>query len=295
MKKHLSTKTENNEIIKDSDVPFNRFCFDYSNGFSGFQFHWHEEIEIHYIVKGNGTFFIDEDEYVVGEGDIVFISPKLIHSGKSENNDLIANCYMIDSTYLISKNNMYNTDRFFRELSDTQITNPVIHKNDTGYQKIKAPLNEIDLCADQSDIVYQLEIKKQLYDLFIQLYKHSYLTSMADNSYRNSADGIIKKSIRYIQTNCENRMSIDEIASHVGLSPSYFMKVFKQSTKMTCVEYIKSFRLNLAITMLRESNDSILHIANTCGYSNLSLFNRDFKKYYKLTPSLYRKKYRIVR
>ena len=283
-------KSENNE----SDMPFQYFCFDYSNGFSGFQFHWHEEIEIHCIVKGKGTFFIDDTEYEVNEGDIVYIGPKLIHSGKSENNDLIAICYMIDSTYLLSKNNEYNTDRFFTQLVNTRISNPIISKNDTGYQGLKNCLKEIDLCTVEKGIVYQLEIKKQLYDLFIQLYKNRYLIATPSSENRNTAKSIIKKSIRYIQANCGNKMSIDEIAAHVGLSPSYFMKVFKQSTKMTCVEYIKSFRLNLAITMLRETDESVLQIANNCGYGNLSLFNREFKRHFKLTPSQYRKRYSIL-
>lgn len=278
----------------ESDMPFQYFCFDYSNGFSGFQFHWHEEIEIHYIEKGSGTFFIDDTEYDVNEGDIVYIGPKLIHSGKSENNDLIAICYMIDSSYLLSRNNEYNTDRFFSQLVSTRIAKPVIRENDPGYQSLKACLQEIDLCAVEKGIVYQLEIKKQLYDLFIQLYKHCYLIATPKSNDHNAGRSIIKKSIRYIQSNCGNRMSIEEIASHVGLSPSYFMKVFKQNTKMTCVEYIKSFRLNLAITMLRETDESILQIANNCGYGNLSLFNREFKKYFNLTPSQYRKKYSIL-
>ena len=137
MKNYEDIKDEKNIEFNEPDSPFKHFCFDYSSGFSGFQFHWHEEIEIHYIVKGHGTFFIDDAEYKVSEGDIVYIGPKLIHSGKSENNDLIAICYMIDSTYLLSKNNIYSTDRFFRELLNAKITEPVIHKDNSGYQSLK--------------------------------------------------------------------------------------------------------------------------------------------------------------
>ena len=61
---------------------------------------------------------------------------------------------------------------------------------------------------------------------------------------------------------------------------------------MTCVEYIKILRLNNAANMLKETDESILQIAHTCGFFNLSLFNREFKRYYSITPSLYRKKYK---
>lgn len=290
MKKIYNTKPNLNE----SDIPFSYYSFDYSNGFSGFQFHWHDEIELHYIVKGSGHFFIDDSEYDVNEGDIIYISPKLIHSGKSVNNDLLAICYMFECDYLLSRNREHNTDKYISSLLKTKITTPVIHKGDSGYDELKKSLKTIDSCIYEKNFVYQLEIKKQLYELLINLYKTGYLSVGEKNDAPSQGHRVIKKSIRYIQLNSGNPLSIDEIASHVGLSPSYFMKVFKQYTKMTCVEYINSFRLNNAITMLRETDDSILQIANTCGYRNLSLFNREFKRYYNITPSKYRKKYSIL-
>ena len=290
MKTYTDIYSEELFELKETDMPFRYLKFDYSDGFAGFQFHWHTEIEIHYIVKGNGSFFIDDNEYNVSQGDIVYIGSKLIHSGKSVNNDLLAVCYIIDSSYLLSLNSDNLTDRFISELLNTKISKPVIHTSDMGYNYIKQVLNNIDYCAEQKSIIHQLEIKKYLYDFFIQLYKNNYfvLNSTTDSI---RCTPIIKKSIRYIQNNMASKLSIDEIASHVGLSTSYFMKMFKQNTKMTCVEYIKSLRLDKATSLLLETNDNILEIAQNCGYSNLSLFNRDFKKAFEITPSQYRKKF----
>ena len=290
MKTYTDIYSEELFELKETDMPFRYLKFDYSDGFAGFQFHWHTEIEIHYIVKGNGSFFIDDNEYNVSQGDIVYIGSKLIHSGKSVNNDLLAVCYIIDSSYLLSLNSDNLTDRFISELLNTKISKPVIHTSDMGYNYIKQVLNNIDYCAEQKSIIHQLEIKKYLYDFFIQLYKNNYfvLNSTTDSIRCTS---IIKKSISYIQNNMASKLSIDEIASHVGLSTSYFMKMFKQNTKMTCVEYIKSLRLDKATSLLLETNDNILEIAQNCGFANLSLFNREFKKAFELTPSQYRKKY----
>lgn len=290
MKTYTDIYSEELFELKETDMPFRYLKFDYSDGFAGFQFHWHTEIEIHYIVKGNGSFFIDDNEYNVSQGDIVYIGSKLIHSGKSVNNDLLAVCYIIDSSYLLSLNSDNLTDRFISELLNTKISKPVIHTSDMGYNYIKQVLNNIDYCAEQKSIIHQLEIKKYLYDFFIQLYKNNYfvLNSTTDSI---RCTPIIKQSIRYIQNNMASKLSIDEIASHVGLSTSYFMKMFKQNTKMTCVEYIKSLRLDKATSLLLETSDNILEIAQNCGFANLSLFNREFKKAFEITPSQYRKKF----
>lgn len=41
--------------------------------------------------------------------------------------------------------------------------------------------------------------------------------------------------------------------------------------------------------MLKETNETVLNIAIACGYNNISLFNREFKKAYNITPLEYRK------
>ena len=292
MKKIIENPGNEKTDFKESDMPFRYYQFDYSDGFSGFQFHWHEEIEIHYVVSGNGSFFIDDTEYNVGKGDIIFIAPRIIHSGKSENNDLVDICYIVDNDYLMSKNNEYNTDKFFNELINTKVELPVIHSQNEGYEQLRTPLHLIDSCVESRGPFFQLEIKRNLFDFFIELYKNNYLSMSPQLPNHTETKSTIKQSISYIQQNASGKLTIDEIASHVGLSSSYFMKLFKESTKMTCVEYIKILRLNNAANMLKETDESILEIAHSCGFFNLSLFNREFKRYYSITPSLYRKKYK---
>ena len=58
---------------------------------------------------------------------------------------------------------------------------------------------------------------------------------------------------------------------------------------MTCVEYINEYRLNIATHLLKESDYPIGVISEKCGISNVSYFNRIFKKAFDMTPKDYRK------
>ncbi len=274
------------------DVPVRFFHYDFAIGLSDFQLHWHEEIEIHMITGGCGSFFVDGREYPVQTGDIVFISPRVIHNEESECNNLKGIYCVIDRDYLISKNSGYSSDTFFSELDGTKITSPVIRPQDYGYAAIAASLRSIEACSEKEGTVYQLEIKRNLYDFFIGLYHGGYLSDAGNTEFSTETEKIIKKSIRYIQKNASSRLTIERIASHVGLSSSYFMKLFRETTKMTCIEYVRLLRLNNSATLLRETDESILQVAQSCGFHNLSLFNREFKKHFSITPSNYRKKYR---
>mgnify|MGYP000355673611 CR=1 FL=1 len=75
----------------------------------------------------------------------------------------------------------------------------------------------------------------------------------------------------------------------MGYSKTHFMAVFKQHAGTSCTEFIIQVRLNKACDLLMNTSDPILEIATAVGFNNLSNFNRQFKRYYELTPSQYRK------
>ena len=68
-----------------------------------------------------------------------------------------------------------------------------------------------------------------------------------------------------------------------------FTSAFKSAMGTSFTSYLSSYRLSMAARLLLLTNDSILDIALSCGYENLSYFNRSFKKRYKKTPSEYRR------
>ena len=68
------------------------------------------------------------------------------------------------------------------------------------------------------------------------------------------------------------------------------MNFFKKHLGVSCMEYVIQFRLRKAAELLQHSTLPVLEIATQSGFNNLSNFNRQFKKYYQITPSQYRKK-----
>jgi transcriptional regulator, araC family (arabinose-binding/dimerisation), putative len=67
------------------------------------------------------------------------------------------------------------------------------------------------------------------------------------------------------------------------------MNFFKKQLGISCMEYIIQYRLKKAAHLLQHSDQAIIDIASQSGFNNLSNFNRQFKKYYQVTPSQYRK------
>lgn len=107
----------------------------------------------------------------------------------------------------------------------------------------------------------------------------------------NPIDLPIEKSIAYIKSNYINRITIDDLAKLNNLSSSYFMSLFKKNMGMSPHQYIKNYRLSVALDMLRE-NYPISRIAEQCGFLSVSAFSNSFTKHFGITPSGYLKSYK---
>ena len=99
---------------------------------------------------------------------------------------------------------------------------------------------------------------------------------------------IIHKAIDYINNNYMNRITLQDIADHVFLSPTYFSKVFKDETGQTPIGFLTAVRIEAGKRLLRDPEISISSIPGLVGFEDQSYFSRVFKKIENQTPADYR-------
>jgi AraC-like DNA-binding protein len=93
----------------------------------------------------------------------------------------------------------------------------------------------------------------------------------------------IARSIEYLSASLDEKVTIDEIASKVGMSRAVFHRKFKQATTMSPIQFIKSMRLNSA-AMKIASGMNVNEAAMDVGYVSSSQFSREFKRMYGQSP-----------
>ncbi|MCD8230763.1 MAG: PocR ligand-binding domain-containing protein [Clostridiales bacterium] len=100
---------------------------------------------------------------------------------------------------------------------------------------------------------------------------------------------LIRNAMNYISTNFASPLTLEEVATHVHLNPSYFSRIFKQSLGLSFKEYLTQVRIEEAKRLLDHTEYSLLDIAIAVGFDNQSYFTSVFKKNTGLTPGQYRK------
>ena len=98
----------------------------------------------------------------------------------------------------------------------------------------------------------------------------------------------VRKAQDYIQLNYSYPITIEDVASYVGISRSYLFRSFQVCLKQSPKEYLTDFRIQKARHLLRETSLSIAAIAYSVGFENNLYFSKAFKSRTHMSPSAYR-------
>ncbi|MDI3547543.1 MAG: two-component system, response regulator YesN [Halanaerobiales bacterium] len=98
---------------------------------------------------------------------------------------------------------------------------------------------------------------------------------------------IIYKAMSYIRENYDKNISLDEVASEVGLNPSYFSKLFKDEMKISYTDYLNRVRIEAGKQLLKEGH-SLVNVAQLVGFNDQSYFSKVFKKIEGVSPGKWR-------
>jgi len=102
-------------------------------------------------------------------------------------------------------------------------------------------------------------------------------------------NGKIAKVKRFVERNCYKKISLNDVAKAISLSPKYLSRLFKQVTRMKFSDYKLSIKIGLAKDFLKKSGYNINQVADKLGYKNVESFIRQFKKSTGMTPTEFRK------
>ncbi len=243
--------------------------------------HWHQSIELLFVLSGNAIINIKEKTFNLKEDDIILINYYDIHSLHAENCVLATfqiNLSMFDKNVVNE-----NTLRFDCNSSITESKDKFKPLKRILAQMIKANVEETS----------HLEVlnKSYSYSLLYELISVFAVEYEADNTLFENGDKLnrILDIIEYINENYTEKLSLNSVAETYFLSVPYLSKIFKKYIGVNFSDYLTSIRLSHAVTDLINSDLSIESIAEKNGFPNTRAFVSSFKNEYELLPSQYRK------
>lgn len=145
--------------------------------------------------------------------------------------------------------------------------------------------------------VDSIESIRKNYHLCIQVKKANlYKKSIVCLSFNETAKSTIEdtnvkaevlKAICYVNENYMNKITLDDISAYVHLNKEYLCRLFKKETGKNLFQYICDVRMQVAATMLTNTNMPVSSVSQLTGFSSPYVFSKRFKEYYNLSPADY--------
>lgn len=260
---------------------------------SDFPLHWHKFVEIIACPADSKLTIspvvqVNQDTYELNPGDIVFIWSGELHS-ISGNLDSSLLGIQFSANQFNELTELAQYLHFFRTFH---------HMKSDDYPELSLQLHEhmkhmVNSKRDGQPFC-GIEALISLYELFIDFGMYIRNNMSLDSDEHSENNTYIQKvmvACNYITENCEQTLSLKEVADYVGFSECYFSKLFKKATKLNFVEYVTMQRIKQAQGLLAETSTPITDIAYKAGFKSISTFNRVFKEYRGCSPTEYRKYY----
>ncbi|TRZ42297.1 AraC family transcriptional regulator [Robertkochia solimangrovi] len=259
--------------------------------------HYHEQLELVYILKSTGTRFVGDNIEKFQEGEIILLGRNVPHMWLNdkiyfkEDSKLKAEAIAVHFREEFLGEDFFHTPEMkpLRQLLDRARRGLRFNGNLDRIRSEIVLLNDMD---DFNRVIKTLEILNLLAqeDDVIELSSTGFLSS-----FMKTENEVLSRVYSYMFKNFKNPISLNEMAEVAHMNPSAFSRYFKKMSRKTFSRYLNEIRIGYACKLLLEQRYNITDICYESGFNNLSNFNRQFKSITSHSPTEYIKDYTQVK
>jgi AraC-like DNA-binding protein len=261
----------------------------------GTTWHYHPELELHYIIKGEGIRFIGNNISNFSAGEIILLGENLPHTWRCREEYFQPESGLNVEAIVIQ----FRPDclgEHFLSLPEAHLIPQLYEKAKTGIvikgktrERLASLMRQAVKATDLDRIIQLLNILKLLAET--EEISHIALPKQFLPESNEYATLRLNKVCSYTLSNYKKENSLEEVSSISNLSITSFCRYFKMMTKMTYYNFLTQIRISQACRLLIDDNYPTNVVCFECGFNNVSNFYRHFKRITGLTPLEYKRSY----
>lgn len=224
--------------------------------------HYHESLELIFMLSGKARAHLSGSEYDLEEGDIFIANRKHVHFYENFDSDKLC--------FIIVFSNKYTHD--FRQIYPSAHFPPLLRDKEKN-QRLFALIQQW-AALKQRTFLLDCAYANAFLDLLIKLY------DFADSGLTNELNGTAIRFINYINEHYMQSISLETAAQHFGYSREYFSKIFKRTVGKNFLSFLSATRTEKAIELLSDPDNkmSLGEICAKCGFNNSATLYRHLKR-----------------
>ena len=268
------------------------FHFYYDNlelfDFHCIEWHWHTEFEFVYVETGTVYFGISDKQFALSEGQGVFINSKILHRYFSQGNAIVPNFVLMP--YFIAAQDSLIYQKYVLPIMASPMDYQIFSQDIPWQAQALSLMREITAAQEKASDV-ELVNSYLIQKIWHILYQNTDVEHMGKKeNYSASSQARLQLMMQYIHQDFAYNISLSDIADQAKVSKSTALNLFQRYLGISPVTYLINYRLQEAAKLLASTEKKVTVISKDTGFDSVDYFCKAFKKYYKLTPTEYRKK-----
>ena len=237
--------------------------------------HTHPGYVIGMIERGVEVFYYRGEVHAAMPGDVVVINPDEVHTGHSGDE--------LGWTYRMFYPSIDILRQVALGIDDSAAGTPYFKQAVIKDRSLAVEIQKLHelLEASQCALERQTAFYSVMGRLLVRHAGHAPTVKRI-----GSEQHAVKKAVAHVHDTLAENISLDELSAHVGLSPFYFSRIFRQITGLPPHAYRKQQRVQMAKQLLRVGTP-IAQVAAESGFSDQSHLTRNFKQIVGITPGQY--------
>ena len=231
--------------------------------------HAHNGYELIYIVEGCVSYGFEEREINLKNGDIIITPSQQYHLLQALPNEDYERINLI--IFPEALNLKLNLDHVVL-ISDLDKTFKRILKDFVSYY---------NLCnAEQQAEIFEIKTRELIFAI-------NHLLPNNDAILDTTVNETLKSIINYINANIYKNITVTDISNNCFLSEGHIFHLFSEKLKTSPMHYIKTKKMLLAQSLISAAKNqkAIMAIASNLGFSDYSVFYRNYLKFFNHKPS----------
>lgn len=244
------------------------------------EYHYHPEIELVCVISGSGTRHVGYHKSNYTNGDLILIGSNIPHSGFGLNS--------VDPHEEIVLQFREEILHFPQQEVETRAVKDLLERSKYGilYSTAtkKALLPKLKKLLESEgykryllllEIIFELSLCEEYELLNKEIMPY---TIISKNKTR------LENIFTYVEHHYDKEINIEDVAKLANLTLPAFCNFFKKATQITFTEFVNRYRISKACLLMTQDK-TISECSYSCGFNNVTYFNRMFKKYTNKTPS----------
>ncbi len=257
--------------------------------------HWHDDMEIIYLLNGSATVFLEGRPHTLVTGDFIVIDAGMIHESQCTRSYMQIVIRIREGLV----QSLMGGSRDFRILcSRSDLTRDTLPR----YLEICSLLRQLAPLYIQQPRGYMIKSNALVLDVLYLLtsffsvsfppaetaaaltLRQQEAVDSARRTFSHPAQLRAREIVRYIDSHYAEPLSLDEIAAHFGLNSEYFSRMFRRTFGIPFTHHLHHVRLVHIYHDICTTDEPVMAVAEKHGFTNYKLFGRLFREFYGKTP-----------